>query len=280
IARRFAVEVLHSDTNSGPAAARNLGATAASGEVLVFIDADVLIDAAGLQRIATAFAEEPSLTALFGSYDAEPDAQDVVSQYRNLLHHHTHQIGAPNANTFWSGYGAVRTGSFVELGGFDTSRYAYAMEDVELGYRLSSAGCQIRLDRSLQCKHLKAWTLIGFLGTDLLARAIPWSQLIYEYPESSHALNVRGTQKIAVMSAALLFLSLVLGLFNPKFFVLSLLSLSAIVLFNISLFRCFAHARGVFFAVCCIPLHTLHHMVSGTGFLWVTTSRKIAVLKP
>ena len=34
---------------------------------------------------------DPGLTALFGSYDDHPPARDVVSQFRNLLHHFVHQ---------------------------------------------------------------------------------------------------------------------------------------------------------------------------------------------
>jgi hypothetical protein len=36
---------------------------------------------------------------LFGSYDRHPRAPGLVSQYRNLLHHYTHQVGHPDAST-------------------------------------------------------------------------------------------------------------------------------------------------------------------------------------
>ncbi len=46
-----------------------------------------LVDA--LQQVASAFAVEPDLAALFGSYDDEPAAANFLSQYKNLLHHYT-----------------------------------------------------------------------------------------------------------------------------------------------------------------------------------------------
>ena len=52
--------------------------------------------------------EEPGIAAVFGSYDDEPGAPNLVSQYRNLLHHFVHQTGRTEASTFWTGCGAVR----------------------------------------------------------------------------------------------------------------------------------------------------------------------------
>src|SRR5262245_52039239 len=94
VAVRYTDRVLRLSTNSGPAAARNLGASHARGAVLVFIDADVVIAPGALERIREAFAECPDMAAMFGSYDAAPRAPDCVSRYRNLLHHFVHQNGA------------------------------------------------------------------------------------------------------------------------------------------------------------------------------------------
>src|ERR687894_766679 len=90
-----------------------------------------------LSRIEAAFADDPGLTALFGSYDDRPEAPGAVSGFRNLLHHHVHQGGAGPARTFWAGLGAVRRDAFVAAGGFDEGRYPVpSIEDIELGMRL------------------------------------------------------------------------------------------------------------------------------------------------
>src|SRR5438132_8084463 len=78
----------------GPAAARNSGARRASGEILVFVDADVVVHADAFERIRRVFSEDETLTAVFGSYDDQPAAGGLVSDFRNLLHHHVHQEGA------------------------------------------------------------------------------------------------------------------------------------------------------------------------------------------
>ena len=84
----------------------------------------------------------------------------MVSQYRNLLHHFVHQEGNPEASTFWAGCGAVRRAAFDAVAGYDEARFRRpSIEDIELGYRLRRAGYRIRLDRDLQCTHLKRWRL-------------------------------------------------------------------------------------------------------------------------
>jgi len=121
---------------AGPATARNLGAKKATGDVLMFVDADVELHAGSLAQILPAFHDDPSLDAIFESYDDSPAAPGVVSRFRNLLHHHTHHRHAGLASTFWAGCGAMRRDRFLSLGGFDTTYQRPSIEDVELGQRL------------------------------------------------------------------------------------------------------------------------------------------------
>jgi len=78
---------------NGPAYARNRGVEASIGEFVVFVDADVRVHPDALRRFAWAFAQQPELGAVFGSYDACTAAPGLISQYRNLLHHFIHQRG-------------------------------------------------------------------------------------------------------------------------------------------------------------------------------------------
>ena len=120
-------------------------------------------------RIRRAFTADPGLAALFGSYDDSPEAEGVVSVFRNLLHHHVHQSAAGPATTFWGGIGAVRRDAFERVGGFDQERFAEpSVEDIELGMRLTAAGAHILLDPDVQGKHLKRWTLPQMIHTDFV----------------------------------------------------------------------------------------------------------------
>src|SRR5438105_2372552 len=65
-------EVIAVEEGGGPADARNRGAAGAAGDVLVFVDADVLVHHDAFVRIRRAFDEQQDLAALFGSYDDRP----------------------------------------------------------------------------------------------------------------------------------------------------------------------------------------------------------------
>jgi glycosyltransferase involved in cell wall biosynthesis len=208
IAARFGVTSLTTGGRRGPAYARNLGARAAVGDVLFFLDSDVCADRDSLDIVRANFSTDPELDALIGSYDSDPSSPDFLSQYRNLMHAFVHQTGAELASTFWSGCGAIRRAVFLEHSGFDESYGRPAIEDIELGYRLIRAKRKIVLDRTLQVKHLKRWTFWGLVKTDVLDRGIPWTELILRDGVMPNDLNVQLSQRISV---ALVFVLLALS---------------------------------------------------------------------
>ena len=132
--------VLVLDERGGPARARNRGARAAGRAILLFVDADVEVPVDLAARVAGFFTAHPEVAAMFGSYDAEPAAPGLVSQFRNLLHHFVHQTARETASTFWAGCGAVRREAFERVGGFDESWTEPSIEDIELGSRLVADG--------------------------------------------------------------------------------------------------------------------------------------------
>ena len=155
IAAQQGVRVLQLTKNSGPGAARNYGVAHSQGEIVFFVDSDVAVAPDAVRRVTQAFANHPEVAAVFGSYDTQPRAKGLVSQYRNLLHHFVHQHGNPDASTFWGGCGAVRRSVFEAVGGFDEKfRPVCSVDDIELGYRILRAGHRIFLDKALQGTHL------------------------------------------------------------------------------------------------------------------------------
>jgi GT2 family glycosyltransferase len=174
---------------SGPARARNAGATAALAELLLFVDADVVVAPDAVSRVRNEFVQQPEISALFGSYDTLPGDPGFFSQYRNLMHHYIHQRSNEVAGTFWAGLGAIRTEVFRSVGGFDASYALPSIEDIELGCRLRDTGHEIRLVKDLQGCHLKRWTLAGMVRTDLCRRGIPWMRLILARGKTPPDLN-------------------------------------------------------------------------------------------
>ncbi|MEZ5361002.1 MAG: glycosyltransferase [Bryobacterales bacterium] len=231
VARSFPVRLLTTGGRCGPAVARNLGAREASGDVLFFIDADVLVRADTIDQVRAAFADDPTLDALMGSYDDSPGSGDFLSQYKNLMHHFVHQRSRREACTFWSGCGAIRREVFLEHEGFDESYDRPAIEDIELGYRLFQSGRKMILDADIQVKHLKKWTFLGLLKSDVLDRGIPWTELILRDRRMPNDLNLQLSQRVSVaLSFVLVALALAGTLYYGGYFLTPLFALLFLML--------------------------------------------------
>ena len=267
------VLVVEEPALAGPAVARNLGARRAAGEVLVFVDADVEVHPDAFARIRSAFAADPDLTAVFGSYDDAPAASGMVSVFRNLLHHDVHHSSPGPAQTFWAGLGAMRRDSFLDAGGFDADRFTRpSIEDVELGMRLAQAGARIELDPDIQGTHLKRWSLWQMVATDFSARGVPWVGLLLERGGSS-ALNLGWRHRLSAAAS----LSLAGGalLRRPRAAAAAGLVLVAL---NRRFYALLARRQGPAQAAVGVALHALHHVVSVAAVpfgvaLWLRSRR-------
>jgi GT2 family glycosyltransferase len=249
-------EVIVVERGDGPAAARNAAALDAAGDLLVFVDSDVLPHRDAFARIRRAFDEQPSLAALFGSYDDAPPAPGAVSGFRNLLHHHVHQAGAGGATTFWAGLGAIRREAFAAVGGFDDERYpTSSIEDVELGDRLVARGAWIELDPRIQGTHLKAWTLGSMLRTDFSRRGVPWVELMLRRGGGSAALNLGWRHRASALASLVAAGALLRGRLR-----LAAGALAALAALNASFYALLARRRGPGEAVLGVGLHAVHHL--------------------
>ena len=87
---------------------------------------------------------------------------------------------------------------FLEFGGFDPRLYPRpAIEDIELGYRLTRAGHRIVLARDVLATHMKRWTLTEMVRTDIFRRGVPWMLLIKRSGTIETDLNVKATRRRA-----------------------------------------------------------------------------------
>lgn len=276
--------VVRLEVNGGPGAARNAAAQVAEGDVLVFIDSDVVVQPDTLEKIARAFEADPTLGSLFGSYDDDPAHRSWVSTYRNLLHHHTHQVAPRQASTFWAGCGAIRRDLFLALGGYDTDLFTRpSIEDIELGMRMRAAGERIEVHPDIQCKHLKHWRFVEMIRVDVFQRAIPWGHLLLERAEGEAVLNVSADQKLSVAFA---YLAPLLGMALPWVLPLELgpagawiaaplLCVLGILVLNRRFYGTLLRARGLPFAVFGAALHYLYFLYCGFAHVWVQVSHRV-----
>jgi glycosyltransferase involved in cell wall biosynthesis len=255
---------------SGPGAARNAGAAIATGDVLVFVDADVVAEPHNLARIEELLRSEPDVAAVFGAYDENPPEPHFISQYKNLAHSYIHQSSNAVAQTFWAGFGAIRTDAFHHVGGFDERFGRPSIEDIDLGHRLVAAGHQVRLDHELRVQHLKLWTLANLIVTDVRDRGIPWTQLILRSGRFQNDLNLRSAYRISVALAYLALLSCAAAIWRPWALWGALACTAAVVFLSRGFYAYFVQRRGLWFAARVLPLHFLYHLYNGVSFVFGT----------
>ena len=266
----------------GPANARNLGALAATGTILLFLDADVSANSDTVRRVRERFEADRELGGVFGSYDADPAAPGLASQFRNLLHCFTHQTSSHCASTFWAGCGAIRREVFLKSQGFDVSYSVPCVEDIELGMRLVRDGVRIELDPAIQVKHLKRWTLGRMISNDIYRRGIPWMKLILASNRIPNDLNLRTSSRASVLMVALagiasgaILLKLIGGapssdVWSLLVFLLSLLA--SVIAINHRFYRFLASSRSVGFALASAPLHITYFLCCGTALVLGTAA--------
>jgi GT2 family glycosyltransferase len=275
------------DSQSGPAAARNYGAANAKGKILLFLDSDITVNVDTLGRIVEVFETKPEIAAVFGSYDSQPFEPDFLSQYKNLVHHFVHQNGNKNASTFWAGCGAIKKEVFSKIGGFDEEKFkTSSIEDIELGYRLKNNGYKILLDKTLQVKHLKKWSIKNYLSAEIFRRAVPWSRLIVETGNFHSDLNLKISDRISalliwfiLLITTLLIIDLLIIEINLIFIELSLLFFVSILLLflNYKFYTFLLVNRGFLFLIKSIPIHFLYFFYSSSVFVLVWLKHKLKI---
>jgi GT2 family glycosyltransferase len=165
LSRRGVELSLKSQNRRGAASARNLGARAASGELLLFVDDDIVVAPDHLSRHLV--VQERSRDALVnGTWEFAPSVLAALERtpfgrYRLKLERGfwAEVVGAEGSDgcqvmdRVGSWDLALHRDLFWQIGGFDERFPVAGAEDRELSLRARAAGCQLLLDTKILCLH-------------------------------------------------------------------------------------------------------------------------------
>ncbi|GAB7079949.1 glycosyltransferase [Megalodesulfovibrio paquesii] len=150
--------------NHGPAAARNLGAQHARGEVVVFTDADCRPEPEFLANILEKFGN-PSVDAAQGAYrtlQRQLTARFAQAEFESR--YALHEDGGP-VDLVATYAAAFRRAVFLEAGGFDVSYPTANNEDTEFSYRLLALGKRLVFAPGALVRHLHPASLWQYCRT-------------------------------------------------------------------------------------------------------------------
>jgi len=259
------------EKRSGPAMARNLGVDISLGQVLFFVDADVVIETNCLNQVGDfLLGNNTHYCAVIGSYMKEIYAKDFPTNFKNLMHHYVHQNSSENAPHFWTGCGAVQKDAFYSVKGFDIDYKDAIIEDVDFGYRLIKKGYSIYLDKKLQVKHLKKYTLVSLFHSDFFHRAIPMSKLILKYKILVNDQNTKLHSLISTVLTLFAFpICACIFLLKGKliFFLASLSILALFPILNKGLIDFMVKEKGVIFGIKGAIYLGFYYVYCGVGFI-------------
>jgi GT2 family glycosyltransferase len=139
VVRTYSLVRLITQANAGPASARNRGAFAAQGSILLFTDDDCVPMPDWLESMLEPF-KDPEVVGAKGVYRTHQKslaARFVQMEYEDKYRLMTGLASIDFIDTYSAGFRRER---FFEMTGYDTSFPVACAEDIELSYRMSARG--------------------------------------------------------------------------------------------------------------------------------------------
>lgn len=236
IVKEFPVKLIRLKKNSGPAKARNTGAKKALGEIIVFVDSDVLINKENLSLFKKTFEGNPKISCVQAIYSDSNRYRNFATRYQDYYHIYTFGVLREGMIPTVASYNfAIKRDVFEKLGGFDENIKSPSVEDDDLGHRLSKGGYEIFLNKKISCQHLNHTSVKKLLKRNFsmafsLAKLMLRNRHIKnrKTPSNIHPFMIFG---IPISFFAILFL--ILSYFNPIFFAAFFITLLIFLFVNL-----------------------------------------------
>ena len=160
VASNYPCRILKNEINKGPAFSRNKGVDAAKGELILFVDADVLIPPDLMKKISFFFDGHKDISILQCRYEDSPHYKNLFSQYKHYIFSFR---GLMDSNAYvnyvHTACVAMKKNIFQKVQFNENLR---RLEDIDFGLRCAQNGYLIYVDSELKVIHKKKYDLFSF----------------------------------------------------------------------------------------------------------------------
>lgn len=173
------------DHNRGRAAARNAALHRATGDLVVFLDDDMEVNAGFVAAHAAFHSEGPARVGIGNVVNAPEVTDSPIVRYMSTRG--AQKIG-PRAPLPWRYFStnnsSVPRAKLEEVGFFDEDFVTYGFEDLELGYRLHRAGLECRFIPDARSLHIHYHDLDDVLRKKRLSGRSSLKVFLDKHPEA------------------------------------------------------------------------------------------------
>ncbi len=268
IAKKYADKLIEHPKNLGRGQARNAGVASAQGEILVFIDSDVVVKDDSLSIIKAYFLAHSEVDALCGMLSKEHPNPDFLSQYKNLYMNYIFSKLPERINFLYGSIHAIRREAVMSYG-----EGAKIADDTEQGQKLSARGNKIAFLKDLQVVHLKKYTFLSFVKNDF---QIPyeWVKIFLRYKGWNEIGKNKGgylhSPKEQLVSVVLAPIDLLL--LGAAIWVNAILPLFGVILaawffLNLGFFSFLLGEKGLVFGMFSVFVTFIDHLIMAAGIV-------------
>lgn len=238
MARKFRNVKLLKQKHKGPAAARNLGARKAKGDVIVFTDSDCVPESNWLKEMLEPFKDK-EIIGVQGAYKTKQKSLIARFGQAEIEERYDKMLNFRFVDWIGTYSGAYRKKEFLKAGGFDESFPIASGEDPDLSFRMAKKGKKLVFNPKAIVYHRHPESLWKYLKVKFF-RAFYRIRLYGKHKEKIIADSyTTPTLKIKIALFYLIVLGFMLGFFG---FVFQVLTALMILLFALTLVPATWHA--------------------------------------
>lgn len=226
--KHFPIRTFKLKKNCGQATARNIGASKAKADILVFLDSDIILKNDALEKIAENF-NNPDINCLKGIYAKEPANNGLFQRYKALFEFFCFK-DTKTFSFFTPSLGAMRKQLFHDVGGFDKD-YRH-LEETMLGYKITKK-YPIIVKQDIQALH----HFPNFIKCikNYFKRGFVWVRFFLKRKKFDNVGATPSTGASALLTIPII-LFLALFFMHPIFLLTSFLFLLLFILLNVKMY--------------------------------------------